>query len=51
MRYIITVKNGNKIVDRFSTNDYATAMDTLDTMIADYIDLYKVDFVDTKKYK
>jgi hypothetical protein len=51
-RYTVTAKStrqGNKIIHRYETNNYDSAMDMLDTYLDNYGHL-KVEMIDTQVY-
>lgn len=50
-RYQIIVKDGRKIVERYSLNDYSMAMDLLDKLENKFYGKYSVEYKDTTPFR
>lgn len=50
MRYMIKVSNGKKLIKKLMYNDYAEAMEALDTAQDMYTGVYTIEFKDAKPF-
>lgn len=49
--FVVEVKNGRKIVEKHTFNDFDQAMDVLDKLEAKYYRRYTVEFKDKRYFK